>query len=248
LCRVILARRQRQGLSHPGATYVDVTAHLPEAPQTRGQLHGVFRITGGERPVQRGPKIVRLHLEAVEPFFALAAEHMWLRLLRQRDECLHMPVLDGRPFVTLLQLLRRELSDRLQHQEAWLTEVRKPSEKALVSQLVERVDHVAADISRRAADRLDLFETPAAGENGEAGEQPPAGLLDHVVAPLDRAAKRLLTARKVASPAAEGTERLLQSSQQRLRRKQFDAGRRQLDRQRQTVDPLTDAGDRRCVF
>src|SRR5947199_2817060 len=128
---------------------------------------------------------------------------MRLSLLRQGDERLHVSVLDVRRFVTLLQLLRRELADRLQHQKARLTEIRKPPDQALVSQLVEHVDHIAADIIGRAADGFDLLQAAASGKNGEAGEQAPAGRVDHLVAPLDRSAEGLLTARKVASPAAE---------------------------------------------
>src|SRR5207249_11488952 len=104
-----------------------------------------------------------------------------------------------------------------------------------------------ADILRWAADRFDLFEAAAPGENGEAGEQAPAGRIDHVVAPLDRSAESLLTARKVASPAAERGQRFLQPTQESLRRKQFDARRGQFDRQGQTVYPLATAGNRRCV-
>src|SRR5439155_1485420 len=153
-----------------------------------------------------------------------------------------MPVPDRPRFVALLQLLRRELADRLQHQEAWLTQVWNPADETLVRQLIEPIDHVAADILRRAAYRFDLFQAAAPGKNGESGEKAAAGGIDHVVAPLDCATKRLLTAWKVASPAAERTQRFLQPSQQRLRRKQFDARRRQLDRQRQTIHPLADAG------
>src|SRR5439155_14842677 len=135
---------------------------------------------------------------------------MRLSLLRQGDERLHVPVLDGRRFVTLLQLLRREFADGLQHQKARLTEIGKPPDQALVSQLVEHLDDIAADILRWAADRFDLFEAAAPGENGEAGEQAPAGRIDHVVAPLDRPTKGLLTTRKIASATAERAQRLLQ--------------------------------------
>ena len=171
-----------------------------------------------------------------------------MSLLHQGDERLHVPVLDGRRFVTPLQLLRHELADRLQHQKAWLTEIGKPPDQALVSQLVEHVDHIAADVIRRAADGFDLLQAAAPGKNGEAGEKAPAGRIDHLVAPLDRSAESLLTARKVASPAAERGQRFLQPTQESLRRKQFDARRRQFDRQGQTVNPLANAGDRRCVF
>src|SRR5437899_1726614 len=180
----VAALWHREDLGHAGTTLVNVSTHLPESPQRAAQLQSGPSVVAGDGPVKRRPKVIVLHLQPVEPVFPLATEHMWLSLLGQCQERLDMSVFDRSGFVTLLQLLRREYADRLEHQETGLTEIRKPAEKALVSQLIERVDHVATDISRRAAHRFDLFQAPTAGENREAGQQAPAGRLDHVIAPL----------------------------------------------------------------
>src|SRR2546426_11974951 len=102
---------------------------------------------------------------------------MRLRLFRQGDERRDMPVLDRCRFITLLKLLRRELADRLQHQEAWLAPAWDPADETLVRQLVQPIDHGAADILRRAASRFDPFQAPAPGKNRESGEQPTPGAI-----------------------------------------------------------------------
>ena len=71
--------------------------------------------------------------------------------------------------------------------------------------------------------------------------------LEEIVAPRDRVAQCLLPLRQVARPAREQGQPEIQPVEQRLRREQLDPGRRQLDRQRQPVEPLADLRHRGLV-
>ena len=56
-----------------------------------------------------------------------------------------------------------------------------------------------------------------------------------------------MTRRHVARPAREQVEALLEPREQRLRREQLRARSRELDRERQAVEPDANLGDRRRI-
>ena len=63
-------------------------------------------------------------LEPVKPLLSLWTVEMWLRLLRQRNEGLQMTIPNQGGFAAFFEPLRGEITNRLQHQEPWLVEVR----------------------------------------------------------------------------------------------------------------------------
>ena len=87
----------------------------------------------------------------------------------------------------------------------------------------------------------------AADEDREACEQRLLRLVEHVVAPGDRAAQRLLPFGKVAGAAGEQSKAVLEPAQHRFGREDPDARRRQLDGQRQPIEAHADLGHRRRV-
>src|SRR5207248_8212048 len=147
-----------------------------------------------DRPIERRTEIVVIGVQAVEPRFALAAEEIRLSLLGECQEGLQVPGFDRGHLPGRIQPLRGKLTDRLQHQEARFLELGKASNQALVSQLVEPVHDIAADVLRRTANRLDLLDAGAASEDREAFEEPSRARLEQVIAPLDRPPERLLAA------------------------------------------------------
>src|SRR5437868_3400346 len=144
---------------------------------------------------------------------------MWLRLLRQRDEGLQMTIPNQGGFAAFFEPLRGEITNRLQHQEPWLVEVRKAAQQALICQLIERVDDIRATIFGWAANRFKLFKVATAGEDRHARQQPTVAGAEHVVAPENCAAKGLLPGRGISPPAAERAQRFLQPAQESLDRK-----------------------------
>ena len=110
-------------------------------------------------------------------------------------------------------------------------------EQALGDEPVERVDAGAGD-------RLRGLHGGAAGEHREAREARFLVVAEQAVAPVDRCAQRLLAGGRVAWPCAESVERAVQARGDLCGREQPAARRRQLDRQREPVDPSADLRDR----
>ena len=92
-----------------------------------------------------------------------------------------------------------------------------------------------------------MASTSAVGEDRQPLEHPLLGGFEQRVAPFDRRPEGLLALGHVAGRAAEELEAAAEPVAQRLRREQAEAGGRELDRERQAVEPAADLGDRRGV-
>ena len=150
------------------------------------------------------------------------------------------------PLAALLRLLDGELADRLEHREPRLAlDPLGLADEALLGQRRQPVEGIAA---LAAADALDLVEPRTADEHREASEELAVGLLEHVVAPRDRAAQGLLPSRKVARARRQQPEPIAQPAEHRLGSQDPDPRRGELDRQRQAVEADADLGDRRRVL
>ena len=148
-----------------------------------------------------------------------------------------------------LELFQGILTDRLQHPEAQLAVPGSPSRRTrLLATSDSRPSRLSTSPSSRSAHGVGGFQRPAADEDGEAAEEAALGLVQQVVAPGDRVAQRLLTGRQVACAAGQEGKSSLQPADDRLGREQADPGGRQLDRQRQAVQPDADLGDRGGVL
>ena len=108
----------------------------------------------------------------------------------------------------------------------------------------------SASTVSRSASQIDLgrIETEASGEDAQACEHRLLLRVEQVEAPVERRAQRLLALGPVARAAAEELEPLPEAREQRLRRQQLDAGRGELDRERQPVEPHAELRDRRRVL
>ena len=149
-----------------------------------------------------------------------------------------------------VQALGRELADRLQHRVAR----RRPPgtahlpQHAQADQLLQAVEHRQARVHRGAAARFADIQAGASGEHRAGREQPPGPRRQQVMAPGDRSPQRLLPVRKVTAAAGQQAQRMLKPGRDRLRRQQPDPRRRQLDGQRQAVQPADNLRDRRRVL
>src|SRR5262249_42534139 len=94
------------------------------------------------------------------------------------------------------------------------------------------------------ADRFSRAEREATDKDRETAEERLLGVVEQVVAPVDRVAHRLLPQGQITRTTAEQWQSLLQALQQRRRGQDFDAGGRELDREREPVDPADDGGNR----
>ena len=154
-----------------------------------------------------------------------------------------MPPPDLAGVATLDQPLGRVLPDRLQqavarvavgpagHQHQRL--VHQPRQQ------IERPELVGAICEDP---RRDL-ERPAADEHRQHAQQPLLLGGELVVAPLDRRLQRLLP-RQRGLAAGQQPEAIVQLAANLLDREQLHAGGRELQRQRDAVEPAADVGDR----
>ena len=131
----------------------------------------------------------------------------------------------------LLQLLACELADSLQHPKA---PVRKPHE-ALLDECLECVELGLDDLLRR-------LERAAAGEDGEPREQMLLLVGEQVDAPFDRRPQRLLA--RIGRPSTlEQVEPLSDPFEYLRRGEHARARRRELDGERQVVEPPAEHAD-----
>src|SRR5438067_6692921 len=126
----------------------------------------------------------------------------------------------------LVKPLDRVLADRLQHPEAVAL---ADANQALVDERLERVKICVADCFRR-------LERAAAREDGEPSEELLLVLGQQLVAPLDRRAQRLL-ARVDGAAGLEQIQPLREPLDELFGREDSDARRRQLERERQVLEP-----------
>ena len=145
-------------------------------------------------------------------------------------------------FARFAQPLERVLADRLEHAEARLAVRRLLLRSRLFSS--SDLEHVETAPSQTAS-------APRGGSRRRrrraARTSACSSLAEQVVAPVDRAAQRLLARGQVARAARQQREPLARAVEHRLRRQQPDARRGQLDRERQPVQSRQISRDRRRV-
>ena len=137
-----------------------------------------------------------------------------------------------------LEPLAGVLADRLQHPEPVALAVRL--HEGLVDERLQLVEDGLAGVC---ADGLDVREGAPAGEDGQAPEQALLRLLEERVAPVDRGPERLLPLGNVARAGREHVEGAVEPLEQRLRGQKPQAGRGELEGERQAVQAPADGRD-----
>src|SRR5262249_43038434 len=112
-----------------------------------------------------------------------------------------------------------------------------PLHQALLDQGRERVQG-------RAADRLGRLERERAREDRQPHEQELLLLVQQLIAPVQYGPQCLLPGRSVARAARQQLEPMLQPVEDLRRAQHVRARRRQLDRERQAIEPTAELADR----
>ncbi|SNS53512.1 hypothetical protein SAMN05443665_1005233 [Actinomadura meyerae] len=105
------------------------------------------------------------------------------------------------------------------------------------------VDQPGEHLGTGAADRLGGLQRAAARVHGEAPQRPPLGLGQRLPAPVDHRAERPLPRRAAVPPARKQPEPVVQPRREVPHPQPADAGRRQLQGERQAVQPPADRRD-----
>jgi hypothetical protein len=129
----------------------------------------------------------------------------------------------------LLQLLERELADRLEQGIATVAE----ADEALLDERLQRVEVGPGHLLR-------CFEAEVAREAAEPGEDVLLLGREQVVAPPDRPSQRPLPLGRVARAAGQERQAAVQALEDLAGRERPHAGGGELERQRQVVDPTAD--------
>ncbi len=221
---------EREGVATQLAALADAAAQQPVAPHRRDERDGGVAVPRGDRVPERHAKVVVVAVEAFEPLALVGAAEPILGARHQLDVGAGVPVTDG---ACVLELFERVLTDGLEHAEPAVG----TGQQALVGERRDPVERLEP------AHRLGGFEREAAGEHAELREQPLGLRFEQVIAPADRGAQRLLALRRVAGAAAEQIEPAREPVEDVLRREDLDPRRRELDRQRESVEPAADLLD-----
>ena len=114
---------------------------------------------------------------------------------------------------------------------------------------VEAVEDRERRIAPEARHRLRRIERPAAGEHRQSPEEGLLRRIEQIMTPGDRPSQRLLSLREVPATSGEEREPAVETRQDRFRREESHARRRQLDGEREAVQATTDGDDRfRVLF
>ena len=213
-----------------------------------GQPQAGLGLAGLVQPRQRRPHVVQLGVQAGRHPVELRREQPRDRRFDHRQDVGGVRVLAPSLLAARRQPLQPELADRFQHPVARLFRLRATDglHDALLDQRRDAVERVEPAVAH-AGDRFGPRKVETASEDGQAAEEPLLSRVEQVVTPGDRVAHRPQAVRPVAGPPGQQRQGSLQPRQQRRRRQDGDAGRGQLDRQRQPVQPGADCRHRRLV-
>ncbi len=110
-------------------------------------------------------------------------------------------------------------------------------------QALKQVEHVVPLDAVATRDRLGVLERPATGKHRQPVEQAALGVRQQVVAPIERRLQRALTRQGTTTTARQQPKPSVESCRKLPHRKRLDPPRRQLQGERNTVQPLADLGD-----
>ena len=140
-------------------------------------------------------------------------------------------------------LLDGVLPDLFQHLEARRASISLVAiDQALRQQGVETVEDPDAQVLV-SAHRLSRFEREPAREDGQPTEQLSFGAIEQVIAPADRGGQRLLARGQIPRSTDKEGQCVFKALQEDLWRQHPQAGRRELDRQWQTIQTRANLGD-----
>lgn len=147
------------------------------------------------------------------------------------------------------ELLRGVLADRLQHAVSRLArDLGVGQDQRLVDQVAEHPQDVLGPQSAARADLLGHVERPPAGEDRQPPQQDPLGLVEQLVAPVDRRPERLLPGRGRSVAHRQQPEPVLDPGVDLLHGQHPAQGGGELDGERHPVERRAEPGDVRRVL
>ncbi len=243
--RLLHARKRERG-AHRVAAFRRVAAEDPEAHQRDAELDGEDRVgLSFEREAGRGAQVVELRLQAPRPLGLIGTLQVAVARLGHAEEVVAVPHRDLRGVVPPIEILARELADRLELPVARAEIALVDHHQRLLDERRQQIEHVDRVERLAAAYRLRRVEIEAADEDGQSLQQPLLGLLQHVVRPRDERAQRLLALEQHAPAAGQKLEAVLQPLVDVLDGHRAHPRGGELERERNAFEARAELGDGR---
>ncbi|OLT00919.1 hypothetical protein BJF90_06210 [Pseudonocardia sp. CNS-004] len=206
------------------------------------QPQGEIGVPVGDGALERGAEVVVVGQHPVHPASFVGPLHGASALLGERGEVAGVPPCDAVDQTRLGEPLAAERAQRLQDQVARAARRVVGDHHRLVDEPDQQVEGVVLAAPGVGADAVGGVEVEPAREGRQPGEQCPLRFGEQAVRPVDRGDEALVprhpTARRVHQARAVEALRELR------RRHRADAGRRELDREGEPVEPATDLAHR----
>ena len=189
----------------------------------------------GEEPADSDPEVAFLGSQSLGP---LDMSFSWpVGVLHQRTEVLRVAPLDVRQVRGDGKPLGGELPYGCEHPESRPDNGRIDADQAVPS---ERVEQIERPIFGEAGNVHGCRDRPAFDKDRQGGEHVLLGVIEQPDAPFDGRAQRALTFGKIHRAGTQSVEATSEPSEQCIWFQQSDAGRCELDRQRQTIEAAAD--------
>ena len=239
--------RQARGRRQPGDA-LRAPQHLheqPAAPPVPGERRRdpdrELGVVGLDRVVEDGPHRVDLGVEPGPPGARLPRSQPALGVLGEPHDVRRQPGHGVGVVPRSLPLLLQERAHRPQHPEPGLAgALEVDADQAVVDQPAQPVEHPGA------GDRLGRGQGPGGDQHRQATREALVVGAQQPVAPGDRGAQRALAVGHVHVAGGQ-VELLTRRGQQRVHGQQPQARGRELDRQRDALEPAQQSGDGRGV-
>ncbi len=234
--RDLAARRER--LVQPAAAFAHESARAPEANEHAGEPQRDLRVAGLDRPREGGADVVGLLVEPTEPDRLVRARELGLGRLDEREVPLGMTLPKRLEGVAPRRAVRARTAGSTRAGRSAARRRRRPTGGRGSCRRARR------SWSSTEPMRASSAHTASAISSEQPPEKTPSRRkqallcrIEQVVAPLDRGAQRALPLGQVAGAAGEQVEALAEPRQDRLRRQELHARSRELERERQPVEP-----------
>lgn len=226
------------------AAFGEMFPHIPEAEESDAEAKRPFDLARCEEPIEGGAEIVNFKVALGKPARAVAGGKLGIPFLGKNETVRSVGAAHGRFVAAFGEALDGVFADHLEHGEAgFAVGAIHALEKILIHERRKAVEEVHAEIAGGIADGFGGFERAAADESGEAAEEAALGLVEEIVAPVNRVAKGLLAFGKIEGAAGEELEAALEAIEDSGGRKNAGAGGGELDRQREAVEARADVAD-----
>ncbi len=170
--------------------------------QRRSETLRPLGMVAGDDIIERRTEVLVLDIAEHQPFVPLDRCSRCVALFCQHQAICGVCPSDRFAFTACSQRFQAVLADGLDHAEPGLVVMTYLAQQALVRQRGDAVLQLTAQVPLRVAHSLCPLQGASAGEDREPPEQLLLGLVQQFVAPVEHAAKGLLTRRNISVTGA----------------------------------------------